>query len=104
MMKWLVGVFVVLLIFLGVVTYRSTNQVVDGVIVDKTFVPSSTTVGYGGKSTKIYTSAEQYILLVQTDVRSGSFSTDSSTYVQVKVGQHVHVTINSVWGIVGVQP
>lgn len=81
-----------------------TSQTVDGTVVEKNYEPSHTSVGFGGKHTKVYYTPEKYTLLVQTDIKSGTVNVDANTYVRVKVNDHVRVTVNSVWGITAVQP
>lgn len=80
------------------------SQVVDGTVISKDFEPSHTSVGVGGKHTKVYYTPEKYTLLIQTDIKSGTVDVKADVYVRVKVNDHVRVTVNDVWGITAVQP
>lgn len=99
--KFLLGA---LILFAGLLSGCGTSQTVDGTVVEKNYEPSHTSVGVGGKHTKIYYTPESYTLLVQTEIKSGTIEVKPDTYVRVKVGDHVRVTVNSVWGIMEVQP
>ena len=80
------------------------NQVVDGTVIEKTHEQAHTAYRWNGKHMAYYYVPEKFVLLVQTEPQSGSVEVKADVYVRVKVGDHVRVTVNDVWGIKEVQP
>ncbi len=101
---WALGLFLAVVI-LGMLFLNGCgkSQVVDGTVVEKTHEPSHTGYRWNGKRMAYYYTPESFTLLVQTEAISGSAEVKADTYVRVKVGDHVHVTVNNVWGITEVR-
>jgi hypothetical protein len=99
----IIAVAIVLVLILG--TAFSDNKIEQDPVIDKMVTASTTGYAFGGKTPRVVYTPSNFTLVVR--LQNGevvSHEVSEQTYYNIEKGTIATVTINSLWGVVDIQP